>query len=123
MERKHRIEMNTAEISNVESLVHNINEWDFSHDHVMQRMEQKGITKGALVNCLRYGRIIEVNSEGRAVLRLNMKGGGVVVVVSLAERVLVTAWKNANEDNHKTLNRSEYGWAVNAADYTRSLLS
>lgn len=123
MERKHRIEMKAAEIANVESLIHNVNAWDFSHDHVMERCEQKGIRKGDLVNCLRYGRVIEVNDAGRAVLRLNMKGGGVVVVASLAERVLVTAWKNANEDNHATLNRSEYGWKVNAADYVRSLLS
>lgn len=122
MERKHRIEMSKTEIVFAETLVRSINEWNFATDHAMERMEQKGVAKQDVLNTLKYGEVIEVNSYGRVVLRLTLKGkGACIVVVGLRDRALVTTWFNRATDNHKTLNVSEYGWKVNVIEFLRSI--
>lgn len=122
MERKHRKQFTAEEIVYTEALIHGITEWNFAVDHVLERMEQKHISKQDLINTLKYGEVIEVNDRGRVVLRL-MKGKrkGTCVVVSVHDRVLVTAWYNAGNDQHKTLNLGEYIWNINVIDYLRSL--
>jgi hypothetical protein len=122
VERKHRTQFTEAEIVYTETLVHGIREWDFSKDHVLERMAEKKISKADLVNTLTWGEVIEVNDRGRVVLRLkNGKRKGVCVVASIADRVLVTAWYNKPTDNHATLNESEYQWKVDVIKYLRSL--
>ena len=122
MERKHRIEMSKSEISFAENLIHSITEWNFATNHAMERMEEKGILKRDVLNTLKYGEVIEVNSYGRVVLRLTLKGkGACIVVVGLSDRALVTTWFNDSVDNHKTLRLSDYGWKVNTTEYLRSI--
>lgn len=118
MERIHRTQMSAAEIVYTESLVHAIMSWDFSHDHVMDRMVEKKIAKNDIVNTLKYGDVIEVNSLGRVILRL-MKGKmkGTCAVVSIRDRRLVTTWYNDPRDNHKTLDKSEYEWRVDVIKF------
>lgn len=120
MERKHRLQFSTEEITYTEKLVHSINEWDFSQDHVLDRMAEKHISKNDIIVTLKWGEVIEINDKGRIVLRL-MKGlrKGVVVVISIRERVLVTAWYNDPRDNHKTLNLSDYNWDVDVIEYLK----
>lgn len=122
MERKHRSQMSAEEIKYAETLVHSITEWNFAVDHVMDRMAEKKIKKQDAVNTLKYGDVIEVNDKGRLVMRL-MKGmmKGTCVVVSVHDRVLVTAWFNKGSDNHKTLDKSEYTWKVNVIEYLKGL--
>jgi hypothetical protein len=122
VERKHRSQMSQEEILFAETLVHGITEWNFAVDHIMDRMAEKNIKKQDAVNTLRYGSVIEVNDKGRVVMRL-MKGmmKGTCVVVSIHDRVLVTAWFNKGSDNHKTLNKSEYTWNVNTIEYLRRI--
>jgi hypothetical protein len=120
--RIHRKQMTAEQIVFTEALVHNMSEWNFAVDHVMQRMLEKKVTKDAAVNTLKYGEVIEVNDNGRVVMRL-MKGmrAGTVVVVSIRDRVLVTAWYNSPKDNHKTLNLSEYTWKLDVITYLKGL--
>jgi hypothetical protein len=115
--------MTAEQIVFTEALVHNMSEWNFAVDHVMQRMLEKKVTKDAAVNTLKYGEVIEVNDNGRVVMRL-MKGlrAGTVVVVSIRDRVLVTAWYNSPKDNHKTLNLSEYTWKLDVIGYLKGLV-
>jgi hypothetical protein len=121
--RIHRKQMTAEQIVFTEALVHNMSEWNFAVDHVMQRMLEKKVTKDAAVNTLKYGEVIEVNDNGRVVMRL-MKGlrAGTVVVVSIRDRVLVTAWYNSPKDNHKTLNLSEYTWKLDVIGYLKGLV-
>jgi hypothetical protein len=124
--RKHRSEMSTKEIAWTEKLVHGVREWNFAVDHVLERMAEKGITKQALLDTLRYGEVIEVNSRGRVVMRLRVKLNptmqrGTCVVISVRDKVLVTAWYNSERDHHNTLDRSEYGWNVDVITYLESL--
>jgi hypothetical protein len=122
MDRKHRIEMSKSEISFAETFIHSITEWNFATDHAMERMEEKGVAKLDVINTLKYGEVVEVNSYGRVVLRLILKGkGACIVVVGLRDRALVTTWFNKAVDNHKTLRVSDYGWKVNTTEYLRSI--
>jgi hypothetical protein len=114
--------MSPAEITFTETLVHSIVDWSFENDHLLDRMLSKGVTKkDAAITC-KWGEVIAVQSNGRIVLRL-MKGmrKGVVIVVSLSDRMLVTAWYNKPTDNHATLDLSQYAWQVNVIEYLRSI--
>ena len=126
MDRKHRSQMSPAEINFTEKLVHGITEWNFAVDHILDRMAQKHITKQDVLDTLKHGEVVEVNSRGRVVLRLRVKYNatmkrGTCVVVSIANKVLVTAWFNNERDHHDTLDRSEYNWNVNVIEYLRSI--
>ena len=122
MQRIHRKQMSQEQIVYVETLVHNITEWNFATDHAMLEAAKDGIKKDALVNTLRYGDVIEVNDKGRVVMRL-MTGmmKGTVTVVSLRDRCLVTAWRNKGSDCHSTLRLSDYTWNVNVIEYLRTI--
>jgi hypothetical protein len=114
------MQMSAAEIKFTETLTHGIDGWDFTDDHILERMEQKGVSKRDLAITLKWGEVIEVNDRGRVVMRL-MTGmrKGVVAVVSIPDRSLVTGWFNKPSDNHKTIDMSEYAWKVNVVEYLR----
>jgi|SRR5271166_844124 len=81
--------------------------------HAAERMEQKIVTAREIEICLTYGRVIEVHDEAgewRAVVRhaFGMPKVAVCVVIGLMTGTIVTTWKNAGSDNHKTLNRFAY---------------
>jgi hypothetical protein len=122
MQSKHRKQMTAAEIQYTESLVHGIDTWCFDNDHLLARMEQKGVSKKDAAITLRWGAIIRVQDDGRVLLRLmNGMRKGVCVVVSLKDFTLVTAWYNKPTDQHTTLDMSEYTWKVNVIEYLRSI--
>ena len=122
MEAKHRTQMSAVEIQYAETLVHSIDGWGLENDHLIARMTAKGVSKRDVAITAKWGEVIEVKSNGRIVLRL-MTGmrKGVVIVVSLHDRMLVTAWYNKPCDNHKTLDLSAYTWKVNVIEYLRSI--
>lgn len=125
MERKHRKQMTQSEIRFAESLVHKTDGWNLAVNHTLERMAAKKITKQDLIDTLRFGEVIEVNSLGRLVLRLRLKltptmKRGTCVVISVTNRVVVTAWFNSEKDHHATLDLSEYRWNVKVIEYLKS---
>jgi hypothetical protein len=120
LERKHRTAMSPAEIEYSETLVHGITEWNLMTHHAAERMEQKHIAKQSVVDTLKYGAVIEVNSLGRILIRL-MKGKmkGTCVVVSPKDKSVVTVWYNRGNDNHATVDMSQYGWDVDVITFLR----
>ena len=122
MQSKHRKQMSPTEILFTETLVHAIDGWDFTNDHMLTRMAQKGVSKKDAAITLKWGEVIRVQDDGRVLLRL-MTGlrKGVCVVASLRDKRLVTAWYNHPKDNHKTLDMSEYTWRVDVVAYLRGL--
>lgn len=122
MQAKHRKQMTAEEIQHTEALVHAIDALDLTDDHAVLRMTQKGVTKKDVAITAKWGEVIAVQSDGRVVMRL-MTGlrKGVVIVIQLASRRLVTAWYNSPTDQHATLRLSEYTWKVNVIEYLRSI--
>ena len=118
MQSKHRKQMTADEIQYAETLVHAIDGWDFTDDHMLLRMEQKGVSKKDAAITLKWGAVIRVQNDGRILLRL-MTGmrKGVCVVAHIPSRTLVTAWFNNPKDQHATLDMSEYTWRVNVVEY------
>ena len=119
---KHRKQMSPAEIQYTETLVHSIDGWALTNDHMLAEMQKDCISKRDVAITAKWGEVIAVQSNGRIVLRL-MTGmrKGVVVVLSLADRTFVTTWYNKPTDNHATLRLSEYTWKVNVIEYLRSI--
>jgi predicted metalloenzyme YecM len=125
---KHRQQMSPAEITAAEQLVHSIDGWDFTDDHVVLRMGQKAVSKKDAAVTLKCGEVIAVQNNGRILMRLMRRPApfattkvGTCVVVHIASRKLVTAWYNKPTDNHATLDLSQYAWQVNVIEYLRSI--
>lgn len=110
--KTHRSLMTAAEIQTAEGRVREIAEIVIS-THAAERMTQKVVTVKEIENCLRYGLVIEAHDEAGE-LRLVVRHDygrpkvGIVVVVGLLSGAIITTWKNAGSDNHKTLNMLAY---------------
>lgn len=114
--RKHRTQMGKAEIEAAEAYVHGLKAQELA-DHAFKRMDTKNVTLRDIFVTIKYGRIIEVNTEGsgmRVLMRLDFGKPKVAVCVVLAldNLAVVTVWKNAGNDAHKTLDISQYQWKV-----------
>jgi hypothetical protein len=117
--RKHRFQMEPAEIEAVEKLIHSqpSSVWKFG-PHASERMKAKGVTHEDIIETLQSGYLVEIN-ENRdlcVVFRHDVGKSSVCVVVSLRTRWFVTTWRNGRKDRHNTLDRSKYSWNV---DVTR----
>jgi hypothetical protein len=115
--RKHETEMNEAEKAALTARIREIAETVIS-THAADRMTQKGVTAKEIEICLRYGNGIEIHNEQgelRAVVRhaYGRPKVAICVVIGLETGLIVTTWKNAGSDNHKTLNTYAYGWKEN----------
>lgn len=86
--------------------------------HCTDRMSEKNVTGREIANCLKWGEVIEAHNEAgewRAVMRLDSGRPkvGVCCVVELSTGRIITVWKNAGADCHKTLNLNAYTLRVN----------
>ena len=83
-------------------------------NHAKDRLFQKQITKEQVYDVLKFGHIIEfhyLDGSNRILVRGNNNelGNNVCVVIDIIKGRIVTVYKNNNaNDNHKTLNRSQY---------------
>jgi len=125
MQRKHRQQMNDQEIAFAEAFAHSLSkDWLEQSTHFVQRTQEKNIDAQSIALALKYGKVIEVKDDARIVLRGNKRTGFdyvAIVVVSITDKVLVTAWRNGVKDDHKTLKRGDYTWRANVIDYIKSL--
>lgn len=110
--KKHEHQMSEAEKAGIAVRVREIAETVIS-SHAAERMQQKNVTAKEIEICLKYGHAVELHDEAgelRAVIRhaFGKPKVAVCVVVGLESGTLVTTWKNAGSDNHKTLNVFAY---------------
>lgn len=126
MDRKHRDQMTDEEIDFLEYLASAMSGWitEFAVLHAAKRdLDRPGtrnVTPAEMLKAIKTGKVIELNSLARLLIR---HASGVVVVVSLCDRKVVTAWRCHPKDTHKTLDRSIYNWRVDAIAYVKGLRS
>jgi len=110
--KKHRKQMSPAEIGALESHIRKMN-YEAIGLHASERMAQKHVNAREITNCLKYGEAIELHNEAgewRALLRhqYGRPQVAVCVVFSIERHEVVTVWKNAGSDAHRTLDLSPY---------------
>lgn len=126
MERKHRDQMTDEEIDFLEYLLSAMSGWitEFALLHASKRdLDRPGVrnvTHEEILKTIKTGRVIELNSLARVLIRDTK---GVVAVVSLCDRKVITTWRCNPKDTHKTLDRSIYKWKVDAIAYIKGLRS
>jgi hypothetical protein len=125
--RKHVKQMTPLEITTIrdaiDSLNINVNSISNFGDHSVDRLVEKGLRAVDMMNCLRYGEVIEAHSKVRNDIRILLRlatkrGPSICVVVSLSKGSIVTAYENNTKDRHFTINWSEYQWK---ADLTKEI--
>lgn len=114
--KKHRQQMKAAEIATLEVAVRTYANPTFAQ-HAYDRMAEKHVTAREIELALKYGEVIEVHNEAgtlRSVVRFpyGKPKVAVCVVLDFDTNAVVTTWKNAGSDNHKTLNLLAYSWKV-----------
>ena len=114
--KKHENQMSQAEKAAIAVRVAEIAAKVIS-THAADRMNQKNVTSKEIEICLKYGHAVEMHDESdelRAVIRHSFGKPKVAVcaVVGLETGTVVTTWKNAGSDNHKTLNIFAYDKAM-----------
>ena len=117
--RKHRKQMTSAEIEYTETLVHGITDWrsDVCRGHLIRR--GRNFTHEQMVNACRTGRVIEVNSLGRILMRDDL---GMCVVISVKDRVIFTAYANYPNDNHEGQSMDIYTFRVDVISYRKGAM-
>jgi hypothetical protein len=126
MERKHRDQMTDEEIDFLEYLLSAMSGWitEFALIHASKRDPDRpsvrNVTHVEILKAIKTGSVIELNSLARVLIR---DKSGVIAVVSLCDRKVITMWRCNPRDTHKTLDRSLYKWKVNAIEYVKSLRS
>lgn len=125
--RKHRDQMDTAEIEYAEFIVHNhYKEWYMSH-HALDRLKEKNVPVLKLIGTLQGGYVVEVSQNRLASVCVLMKrdypAGAVCAVVSLPTFELVTVWANKPGQMHDTSQSREFEWDCNVVDVLQLALA
>ena len=110
--KKHESQMSSTEKEAITVRIREIAEVVIS-SHAADRMTQRVVSSKEIEICLKYGHVVELHDESnelRAVIRhsFGKPKVAVCVVVGLETGTIVTTWKNAGSDNHKTLNVYAY---------------
>lgn len=127
MNRKHRSQSTSREIESMERMAHAIRNWNLT-DHARERASERGCSQDSILVTLREGIFIEAHQDApsdlRAVYRHDIDPWrSCVVVVSLTRRVVVSAWVNATDDNHNTLDLRPYQWHTDLRETIRPFAS
>ena len=112
--RKHRTQMLPEEIELIESIVHAQTHWIGNGPHIDKRMREKQVPGKETFDVLNTGIVVEVNHTDDlcVVFRKNYEDHASCVVVNLPTRWIVTTWRNKTNDQHRTLDMSQYTWKV-----------
>lgn len=109
--RKHRVQMTQPEIVELETVVHTISNWRLK-SHLVQRASEKNFSEAGIRAALRVGQLIEARPDGRVVMRHD----GYCVVANINNGIVITCWRNDDNDTHSTLNLKQYQWRGNAME-------
>lgn len=115
MQRKHRKQMNLAEVIAVESKVKSVGSW-ISKSHYEVRARERNITRLEVYQAIYQGKVVEAKDDNRVVMR---SVSGICVVIELTTRKVVTVWYNDPQDQHWTLDLSQYRWTINLVTWSQ----
>lgn len=123
--RKHSSQMNKSEKQIIRDFVSNGKKYNYTK-HAELRKSEKNIADIEVARCISYNDIIEfhfVDDSKRVLLRGKNTENGyhVCVVVDLDTHDIITVYKNRNNDNHFTLDESEYDKSYNLLDYIKEI--
>jgi hypothetical protein len=116
MQRKHAKQMSRTEMAAVRMAVAAVPSW-VSRGHYAVRGRERSITRREVYEAILFGLPGEVNDKDRVVMR---HASGVCVVVELPTHTVVTVWYNDPQDQHWTLDISQYRWTVNLVEWSRA---
>jgi hypothetical protein len=116
--RKHRSQMSPEEIELVEHIVHAQPNWIGNGPHADKRMRDKEVMGSEIFDVLKTGKVVEVNytHDLCVVFRKDYADHASCVVVNLPTRWIVTTWHNNTNDQHRSLDMSQYVWKANLLD-------
>jgi len=106
--------MTRGEIAAIESLIKAVPSW-VSKSHYTVRSRERRIARIEVFQAVRYGEVIEAKDDNRVVMRHH---SGVCVVLSVPDHTVVTVWYNAPEDQHYTLDLSQYRWSIDLTKWS-----
>ena len=112
--RKHYTQMTSEEIAHVLNKVRFV---DYKlRSHAVDRMNEKKVDVNAIKATIAYGKLIEAHNnnpkEVRVLLRGKVRGAWCNVVLSTTTKEVVTCYWNKFDDQHKTLDKTQYQWVV-----------
>ena len=114
--RKHVSQMTENERMAAETYAHTLPRYEWkSNAHVTDRMTQKRISDAEVTLALRRGHIVEIHGNNAPDIRFVMRyetDKRAVCVCSSTKGNVITVWANALNDNHHTLDLSQYKWNV-----------
>lgn len=113
--RKHYSQMTQDEMAIVLGAVKSITKVQTT-PYIRSRMQERAITNLHIALTLTQGSPVEVHNNNAREIRVLMRGlvdnKWCNVVVSLTTKTVITCFWNALNDTHKTLDKSQYKWAV-----------
>ena len=117
MERKHYTQFSKAEKELINGIRHQLGIDTFSK-HARKRIKEKyslqSFRKSDYMEAMKYGQVIEVadygNDDVRIVFRsiASRNGDHLVFSYGIKNRTIVTAWTNDRNDNHSTIDYTQY---------------
>lgn len=122
--RKHYTQMSPKELHYLRSEIDKLGTFDFT-DYAEVRMKERDVAIEDVLKSIYYGKIIEVHNNNykviRVLLRYQMNEYYICTVVDLFKKSIITVYKNKKEDDHFTLNWSQYEWYVDIVDYINEM--
>ena len=129
--RKHIEQMSAGEIDFVQWLLTSIRESkefiadiDISYHCIMRNLSKKvehQITIDEMQQCYLLGDFFEVNTNNnsfRVALRHNVSlTKSVIIILDLYESTVITAYGNHAQDNHQSIDWSQYNWSTDIRRY------
>lgn len=81
--------------------------------HTTERMVEKGVNREQIMECLKIHRLVQFQREADSSRRILVRdNNGTCLVLDIDHRIIVTAFHNNPNDNHRTLDRGQYLWGT-----------
>ena len=119
--RKHYTQMNGGEIAVVKTFINNVPRYNFI-PHSIEKLLKRKVDRAEVEQAIREGEIIEVHNnkwwDFRVLVRLNLFAHkrAVCVVLSGRNKNIVTCYLNDVNDNHSTIDMTNYTWTPNVTE-------
>lgn len=120
-ERKLLRDLNLMEILIIRQCLHKVSNRINIGEHTVIRGKQKYISNKEILDCIRYGYIVEfhlIKGQCRVLLRHKRKHttDDVCVVVNILNGKVITAYTNNRNDKHNTLKEEFYNPDLDVID-------
>jgi len=116
-QRKHVTQMTQAERDALERFAHAVPTWcGLSNAHIAERKVKWNVSNADILNALWHGEPVEAHYNNAPDIRFVMRhvnNTRCVCVCASIRGEVITVWVNGIQDNHCTLDHTQYQWRVN----------